>query len=51
MKITLKTQKHLYNLNLFKYYLDSWVLSFIYKNLDFTESQNGRGWKGPLWVI
>ena len=20
-------------------------------NLKFTESQNGRGWKGPLWVI
>jgi len=19
--------------------------------LNFTESQNGRGWKGPLWVI
>jgi len=20
-------------------------------NISFTESQNGRGWKGPLWVI
>jgi len=21
------------------------------KCAEFTESQNGRGWKGPLWVI
>jgi len=20
-------------------------------NIHFTQSQNGRGWKGPLWVI
>jgi len=27
------------------------VLDFQFGLMKITESQNGRGWKGPLWVI
>jgi len=33
-----------------KYGLDEWSVGWI-KNHRITESQNSRGWKGPLWVI